>query len=333
MRGILSAMKELKSGYDVIGDIHGRYDKLLQLMERLDYRADGDGFIPPPGRTALFLGDLIDPKQGHPAPGGVKNTLTTVKAMIDSGHALCLMGNHEFNALRFHTTGPNGNPLQPHDPRNVAMHQGTLDDFPDHEDPTSEWRTVWMPWMARLPLFLDLGGLRAVHACWHAASIRLAAGVNLAEPSQLIAAARKDNPTSLAVHTILKGIEVPLPKGYSITDDAGTKRKRIRARWWEEPRPGDTCRDLIFPMNDAIPDTPLEENTFGMFEPYAAGEPPIFFGHYLKKGNSPLTPEKPNVACLDHAAAKNGPLVAYRWQGETTLNPDHYVAANLQPCC
>ena len=94
--------------YDIIADIHGRFDKLTALMERLGYQTNGEGFIPPAGHRALFLGDLIDTKPGHPFPGGVRATLRAVKAMCDRGDALCLMGNHELNAICFHTNGPDG---------------------------------------------------------------------------------------------------------------------------------------------------------------------------------------------------------------------------------
>lgn len=94
--------------YDIIADVHGRFDKLSALMERLGYRRDGDSFVPPPGRTALFLGDLIDTKPGHPYPGGVRSVLRAVKVMCDRGHAQVLMGNHELNALYFHSRGPLG---------------------------------------------------------------------------------------------------------------------------------------------------------------------------------------------------------------------------------
>ena len=154
--------------YDIIADIHGRFDKLSALMARMGYQSDGVGFIPPAGHRALFLGDLIDTKPGHPFPGGVRATLRAVKVMRDRGDALCLMGNHEWNAILFHTTDADGEPLKSNGSRNTRTHQGTLDDFPDHADPASEWRVVWLPWFKYLPISLDLGGFRAVHACWHA---------------------------------------------------------------------------------------------------------------------------------------------------------------------
>ncbi len=51
--------------YDIISDIHGRFDKLAALMERMGYQPAGEGFIPPTGHKALFLGDLIDTKPGQ----------------------------------------------------------------------------------------------------------------------------------------------------------------------------------------------------------------------------------------------------------------------------
>ena len=62
-----------------------------------------------------------------------------------------------------------------------------------------------------------------------------------------------------------------------------------------------------------------------MFQPYPADACPAFFDHYLKPANSPPAPERHNVACLDHSAANDGPLVAYRWQGESSINPEHYI--------
>lgn len=61
------------------------------------------------------------------------------------------------------------------------------------------------------------------------------------------------------------------------------------------------------------------------FVPYPANAPPVFFGHYFKPADAALHPERPNVACLDHSAAKDGPLVAYRWNGEAAINPNHYL--------
>ena len=234
-------MNDTPFHYDLIADIHGRIDKLEALLARLGYHHDGTGYVPPAGRRALFLGDLIDPKPGHGFPGGVRATLRAVKTMHDRGHALVLMGNHELNAVCYHTPGRTMEWLRHHGDKNRAMHQGTLDDFPDHVDPAGEWRTLWMPWFKRLPIFLDLGGLRAVHACWHPQHIALLAGRTLEDDDFLHAAADKATPEGEAIEAVLKGIEVPLPAGTRFADHTGTFRDNFRARWWEAPDGGTTA--------------------------------------------------------------------------------------------
>ena len=318
-------MKELIH-YDIIADIHGRFDKLAALMERMGYQSVGKGFIPPAGHKALFLGDLIDPKPGHALPGGVRATLHAVKAMCDAGHALCLMGNHELNAICYHTMGPNGEHLRIQGSRNKKTHQGTLDDFPDHADSFGEWRTLWMPWLKALPFFLDLGGLRAIHACWHPGYLAALEGKSLADDGFLLACADKRTPEGEAIEALLKGIEVPLPDPHLFTDHSGTKRKQFRARWWEIPGDDIHCRDLVFPASEQIAEVPVAPAARSLFSPYPADAPPVFFGHYFKPADSPFHPERHNVVCLDHSAAACGPLVAYRWKGEASINPEHYIS-------
>ncbi|RYD61912.1 MAG: diadenosine tetraphosphatase [Verrucomicrobiaceae bacterium] len=317
----------MKNGprYDIIADIHGRIDKLTRLLDRLGYSYDGISHVPPPGLTALFLGDLIDPKPGHAIPGGVCATLEAVKAMADRGHALVLMGNHELNAIHYHTKGLDDQWLRRHDDKNRAMHQGTLDDFPDHEEPAGEWLNVWIPWMKRLPIFLELDGLRAVHASWHSEHLQRLNGRTLEDDDFLRDTANPTTADGAAIEAILKGIEVPLPDGVDYFDHTGIRRRNFRARWWEKPSPGTLLDDLVFPANPQVPNAPIPEEAISFFQPYPNDAVPVFVGHYFKPAESPLRPERCNVAVLDHSAAKNGPLVAYRWQGERRICSSHYV--------
>jgi hypothetical protein len=318
--------------YDIIADIHGRSDKLTALMERLGYSPEGDGFIPPAGHRALFLGDLIDPKPGHPSPGGVKATLLTVKAMCDRGDALCIMGNHELNAIYYHTVDPHGHSSDPdrnwlryRGSKNKRMHEGTLADFGDYEDPCGEWLALWIPWMKSRPLSLDLGGFRAVHACWHPEMIARVEGKSLHDEAFFFAAADKRNPEGEALEILLKGIEVPMPAPHSFTDHTGAIRKNFRARWWEAVSESAVCCELVFPENSQIKHWPVAPEALPMFQPYAPEAPPVFFGHYFKPADSVPHPERHNVACLDHSAATGGPLVSYRWKGESSINLEHYI--------
>ena len=89
--------------FDIIGDVHGCYDELVILLERLGYRletsADSDGetgfsATHPEGRKAVFVGDLVD--RGP----GVAEVLKLVMGMVSGGVALCVAGNHESKLLR-----------------------------------------------------------------------------------------------------------------------------------------------------------------------------------------------------------------------------------------
>jgi protein phosphatase len=77
--------------FDIIGDVHGCFDELVELLRALGYEVDVDapGATPPPGRTTIFLGDLVDRGPAIPA------VLDLVMAMVRTGAALCVPGNHE----------------------------------------------------------------------------------------------------------------------------------------------------------------------------------------------------------------------------------------------
>lgn len=319
---------KIETHYDIIGDIHGQIDKLRALMARLGYEPEGKGFRPPEGHQALFLGDLIDPKPGHTQPGGVKAVLEAVKAMCDRGHAECLMGNHELNAIYFHSKGPDGKWLRVRGSKNLRMHQGTLDDFPDYADPDSEWQQVWLPWMKNLPFFFENHGLRAVHATWHPEMVERVFMQSLSDPEFFLAAADKWTPEGEALEILLKGVEVGLPEGVQFVDHTGSARGNIRARWWELPRPGMTYDELVFPANPDIPAVPVSKESFSQIPGYGHYEIPVFFGHYLKPAVARPERERDNVVCLDYSAAKDGPLVAYRWHGDYTIQPEHYVTSH-----
>ena len=82
----------LTGPFDIIGDIHGCFDELRTLLTRLGW--DLASLRHPEGRTAVFLGDLVD--RGPDSPG----VLRLVMDMVDAGTALCVPGNHEVKLLR-----------------------------------------------------------------------------------------------------------------------------------------------------------------------------------------------------------------------------------------
>ncbi|MDR2143236.1 MAG: polynucleotide kinase-phosphatase [Treponema sp.] len=82
--------------FDIIGDVHGCYDELCALLEKLGYAVDRAArtATPPANRRAIFLGDLCDRGPKNP------ETLRLVMNMTGTGSALCIPGNHDVKLLR-----------------------------------------------------------------------------------------------------------------------------------------------------------------------------------------------------------------------------------------
>lgn len=70
--------------YFVVGDVHGKHDLLLELLDKWDGH-----------QQLIFLGDLID--RGENARGCVE----TVKRLVEDSGAICLTGNHEQMLLAY----------------------------------------------------------------------------------------------------------------------------------------------------------------------------------------------------------------------------------------
>lgn len=88
--------------FDIVGDIHGCFDELLTVLNRLGYELavtpgpDGDAYAVghPEGRRLIFLGDLVD--RGPRIP----DTLRLVMDTVRDGVALCVPGNHDAKLVR-----------------------------------------------------------------------------------------------------------------------------------------------------------------------------------------------------------------------------------------
>ncbi|MCK2217529.1 polynucleotide kinase-phosphatase [Actinomadura sp. ATCC 31491] len=85
-----SDLTHLTGPFDVIGDVHGCRAELEALLARLGW----EGIRHPEGRTAVFVGDLVD--RGPDTPG----VLRLVMDMVEAGTALCVAGNHEQKLVR-----------------------------------------------------------------------------------------------------------------------------------------------------------------------------------------------------------------------------------------
>ena len=143
--------------FDVIGDVHGCFDELVTLLERLDYRletrTDASGetkfsVTHPQGRKAVFVGDLVD--RGP----GVANVLKLVMSMTADGVGLCVAGNHESKLVR-KLKG-----------RNVQVSHGLAETLAQLETESPEFRQQITQYLDGLisHYVLDDGNLVVAHA-------------------------------------------------------------------------------------------------------------------------------------------------------------------------
>jgi hypothetical protein len=300
--------------YDIIGDVHGHADRLEKLLIKLGYK-NLKGVYEHPSRQCIFLGDLID--RGPQ----IRASLQIIKSMCASGNALAIMGNHEFNAIGFHTVNPQGGFFRKHHFNEINQHFKTLEQFKDN---LSEWHT-YLDWFHQLPLFMEFDEFRVVHACWDTQHIEWikqndqlcyqqdgARGLVLSE--QLLRDYyQKNDPIYSAIDEVLKGKELALPNNKSFIDVEGHRRFGARIKWWVPQEQRKLNRDLFLGIDDQFGNRCLNDNDINNVYQYNESKV-VFFGHYWLKGEPKITNTK--AICLDYSVAKNGVLTAYRWDGE-----------------
>ncbi|MQY08079.1 polynucleotide kinase-phosphatase [Actinomadura macrotermitis] len=145
---------ELTGPFDVIGDVHGCRAELVDLLGDLGYTVEHDergravGAHHPAGRTAVFVGDLVD--RGPDSPG----VLRLVMGMAAAGDALCVSGNHEAKLVR----ALRG--------RKVRVAHGLAESLEQFAAETEEFRTAALAFMDGLisHYVLDGGRLVVAHA-------------------------------------------------------------------------------------------------------------------------------------------------------------------------
>jgi len=140
--------------FDVIGDVHGCLDELLQLLGELGYRIVRDDrgrpvdAAHPEGRRVVFLGDLVD---RGPDVAGV---LRLAMGMTAGGHADAVMGNHEAKLAKA-LTG-----------RRVTISHGLAETLASLDAEEPAFKTAVRDWCDGLisHLVLDDGRLVVAHA-------------------------------------------------------------------------------------------------------------------------------------------------------------------------
>lgn len=303
-------------GYDIIGDIHGYADKLESLLIRMDYKINDQGWFEHSGsRQAIFLGDFIDkgPQQ--------KRTLDIVKPMIQSGAAMTVIGNHEFNAICYATKDAENKYIRSHTESNAYQHSAFLDEFPFG----SEEYIQNINWFRTLPVFLDLKDIFVIHACPHEDSLRIT-DIYTDKDNRInswgYSAFTKESSFFKAIEVLLKGPEHQLPEGVTFSDRFnGIERSSTRIAWWKnkEKLPFEKLLGLRNIPEEAI--KKINEKPISLL--FNEITRPTFVGHYCVSGEpKPLTDK---ISCLDYTVTSGGDLVAYRWSGENKLSKKNFV--------
>ena len=314
--------------YDVIGDIHGHADALKALLKGMGYRQTS-GAWQHSDRQAIFVGDFIDRGAQQ------LETVDLVRGMVDAGSALAVMGNHEFNAIAWFLPDPDapGEHLRRHHSakygdKNRKQHTAFLNEV----EGTSRHKEV-IDWFLTLPIFLDLPEIRIVHACWHEGFMNylaphlttdrcLTADLMISATREPENESDKDTPVPTifkAVESLLKGIEIPLPAPHDFRDKDGHSRDRVRVRWWDNDAVAYRDAAMLSEYERRqFPVDPVPEHVRIGHD----GGKPVFIGHYWLTETPTILSDK--VACVDYSVAKDGKLVAYRWDGEPVLSAQNF---------
>lgn len=305
---------------DIIGDVHGCFDALSKLLESLGYGLV-DGVYSHPQRKAVFVGDLLD--RGPQ----IRECVSLVKAMHDSGNAFMVLGNHEYNALVFRSEitawlgGASLDELKVPKRLQILMRE-TLAQYSNHPDLWEECCS----WLSSLPLFIETEHYRVVHACWDDNLIERYrqtypdTGIDsgFVELSKV-----RGSIESIIADRLTRGTSMPLPEGVHLESKDGFIRRFFRTKFWE-PSPK-TYGDIVFqpdPLPYEFAEHPIHQDHRDDLLCYSGDERAVFFGHYWLSGKP--KPLQNNVACLDYSAVNFGRLTAYQFDGETTLSDDKF---------
>lgn len=312
-------------GFDIIGDIHGCAETLRRLLTKLGY-SEKSGYWQHKNRLAVFLGDIVD-RGPH-----IREALAIVYGMVEGESAVCIMGNHEYNAVGYCTPAPESLGrayLREHNKHHNRLIAETLEQFAAYPE---EWRE-YIEWFKTLPLFIDFEHFRVVHACWDHKLIKeylQKYATNKVNTRFITRSVDRESFEGRLMDRLTRGTDLPLPDGRVITSKDGYQRRFFRTKFWSEnPQ---TYSDVVFqpdPLPEDLVDQALSTDEKSRLLTYAQNEVPLFIGHYWLQGKP--KPIRPNIACLDYSAVKFGRLVAYRYDGEPVLDEEKFTWIYVDP--
>lgn len=148
---------------DIVGDVHGEWQALQQLLTHLGYDSEG---VHPDGRTLVFVGDLCDRGPNTPA------VMDWFCNAYSAGHCLAVLGNHEINLIRDDAKDGAGWYFDSRTERDRAKYAPFV-------VASAEQRNRYARLCNNLPVALERADLRIVHAAWQQEAIDTARQIPL----------------------------------------------------------------------------------------------------------------------------------------------------------
>lgn len=299
--------------FDIVGDIHGHSDILVQLLQKLNHLDNNENVIDNPhGRKLIFCGDLIN--RGPDTP----KVLAIVKSLHDKGYAEVIPGNHEFFSLFYHLYGKEEF-IQPYiSKKAIAFFEHTMIQFRGKE---KDW-SMYMDWFMGFPMFIENNSLRVIHALWDDSYIQyLKENLKNISVGEVIKQIAENKNLDLLYKTnkLLRGREIKFEKEEQ--KQLGLYYQKMRTKWW--------LQDGEYNFAEYFLNIPEKSKQFlkgygTKHELRHAGDLPLFFGHYSIETTPYLT--SPQFCCLDFGVANGGPLIAYQFDGKTVLSKEKLIA-------
>jgi hypothetical protein len=301
--------------YDIIGDVHGHAQLLKKLLTTLGYKKKRNGYTHS-SRKAVFVGDFIN--RGP----DIRKTIRIVRDMVENGNAHAVLGNHEINAIIASLKDKKGMPLIKPPLRNFISVLKTTEEFANAKE---EW-AGHLKWLRSLPLFLEMDGIRVIHACWSDQAIDyLRENITYPRIKKRIFHEIYNDPGSKIAQNIwlvTKGPQFKMPGDLKIINNKGVSPRSYRIRWWEDPH-GKTFEELSFESKFKLPQYNVPDQILPVTYPYNTDNPVLFFGHYCRFKGPYIINQ--NMCCVDSCVNGSKVLTAYSWQGEKRLIPKNLL--------
>ena len=201
--------------YDIIGDVHGYASLLKKLLLEMGY-SKTNGSYSHPTRKAVFVGDFIN--RGPE----IRKTIRIIRNMVENGHAYAILGNHELNAIIYHIKDKQGKSIISKPSKYFLSLFKTINEY---SSGSLEWREQ-LKWLRTLPLYLDFGEIRVVHACWSDEAVQTADTLyeNGKIKKKVFRKLTKKSGSSVAkcLWMLTKGVNLKMPSDLRVMNNKGS---------------------------------------------------------------------------------------------------------------